>query len=354
MPENAADRLLKAIHEKENHSCVGLDPRIGQIPEHIKKRARREHGNTKEAVASAIVDFNTLLIDAIHDIVPVVKPQMAFYEGYGPAGVAAFQRTVNYAKRQGLVVIEDAKRNDIGSTAKAYAEGHLGEVDLISNEEKSFDVDFITVTPYLGSDGIAPFLEKAAIFDKGAFILCRTSNKSAGDLQDRMVLLTDDENEFLEKKLAGSSLSLKDLPQYKDGYKEGTAPNYVLMGNLIDKWSNIPDLMGETDYSSIGAVVGATYPEEAKLLRQIMHKTIFLVPGYGAQGGSGEDIPNFLNEDGYGAIVNSSRGIIFAYQKDQYKNDYPPTKFADAARQAAIDMKIDINKYLEAAKKIPW
>jgi orotidine-5'-phosphate decarboxylase len=348
--KNVTDRLTEAIKEKESLVCVGLDPRIGQIPEHIKKRALREWDDTPEAVASAIVDFNTLIIDHTMDVAAAYKPQIAFYEQYGSAGVRAFKRTVDYAKGQGAVVVEDGKRNDIGSTAEAYADGHIGEVELIGDLHFSnFDVDMITVNPYLGIDGVEPFLEYGGENGKGVFILCRTSNDSATDLQDRLVDLNPDEIEFMRSRLEGSGLSLMDLPVMKEKGKPGKAPNYAIMAKLIDEWGK--DLVGECDYSSAGAVVGATYPEEAKVLRRLMPNTWFLVPGYGAQGGKGEDIPNFVDGNGLGAIVNSARGIMLAYTKEPYSNIYKPEQFADASREAAIATRDDITGALKKADK---
>jgi orotidine-5'-phosphate decarboxylase len=354
--ENFADRLISAIKEKKNPSCVGLDPRLESIPKHIKDRAKRCYGNTTMAVADAFVDFNTIIINAVHEIVPAVKPQMAFYEKYGPDGVEAFQRTCEYAKKQGLVVIEDAKRNDIGSTAQAYADGHLGHAEMFSLKQiPIFDVDAITVTPYLGQDGIKPFV-KYCVYDKGIFILDRTSNPSAADLQDRMVLLDKDEIELLAEKLEGTGLSLLDLPVMKKRNIRGKnkAPNYVVMALNIDKWgSESPDpkfeLMGKNGYTPVGAVVGATYPTEADVIRKIIPEGFLLGPGYGAQGATGDDASHLFNEDGFGAIINSSRGIIFAYTKEPYKNVFLPTMFGDAAREAAINMREDI---VGALKKV--
>lgn len=316
-----ADRLLNAIDNRQNPSCVGLDPRIGRIPEWIKKENVEKYGNTKEAVARSFLDFNKLIIDATWDIVPAYKPQMAFYEKYQAPGVQTFVDTVNYIKSKGRIAIEDAKRNDIGSTAQAYSDGHLGRIELCNGKEISgFDVDIITVNPYLGIDGVKPFIESGKKYGKGIFVLVKTSNPSSGDIQDRVL---------------------------EDGRKM-----YELVGELVDVWGEGTE--GERCYKSIGAVVGATYPEEAKKLRQIMPKTLFLVPGYGAQGGGAKDALPCFNKDGYGAIVNSSRGIIFAYQREPYKSRYGPKEFDKAARDAVIDMKEDMTKTLFEAKILPW
>ena len=303
--KNFADRLLDEIERFQNPSCIGLDPRIEDIPDFIKKENERKYNETKEAVARSFFDFNKMIIDATFDIVPAYKPQIAFYEKYGSEGVKAFEDTVNYLKKKNKIVIEDAKRSDIGPTAEAYAQGHLNP--------EGFDVDAITVNPYLGIDGVKPFIDEAIKYGKGIFVLVKTSNPSSGDFQDRIL-----EN--------GKRL-------------------YEVVGEMVQKWGAGTE--GERGYQIVGAVVGATYPEQAKVLRKIMPKSIILVPGYGAQGGgAGEAIPNF-NEDGRGAIVNSARGIIFAYKADLYKNKFKPEEFHLAAREAAISMKKDL---LEAFK----
>ncbi len=338
---NVADRLASAIKEKKSLVCVGLDPRIAQIPKHIREEALRNCGDNTEAVAAAIIDFNTQIIDRTADIAVCFKPQIAFYEQYGPPGLDAFKRTVEYARSQGAVVIEDGKRNDIGSTTDAYADGHIGNISLIGGGlVPGIDVDMITVNPYLGLDTIKSFQKYCN--ERGIFVLCRTSNPSAVDIQDRLVDIGPDEINFINSRLEGSGLSLMDLPVMKQMGKEGKAPIYVVVAKLIDEWGR--NFVGECGYSSVGAVVGATYPEEAKVLRKLMPRTWFLVPGYGAQGGKGEDIPNFVGDDGLGAVVNSAREIIFAYEKSK---DYRPEQFADAARLAAIFMRDDINNALK-------
>ncbi|MFP4051118.1 MAG: orotidine-5'-phosphate decarboxylase [Thermoplasmata archaeon] len=320
LKENLADNLLYEIDQKKNPSVVGLDPRMGRIPVHIREKAMKLASDDFEAAGEAIIEFNKGLIDAVKDIVPAVKPQMAFYEKYGSHGVRAMEKTIEYAKNNGLIVIEDVKRNDIGSTAKAYSDAHLGKVDLPRGDKDfSFDADMITVNPYLGSDGIKPFLEACRKYGKGIFILDKTSNASSGELQDKTV--------------------------------DGNGKVYELMAELIRKWGE--DLLGERGYSSVGAVVGATYPEEAEKLREMMPFALFLVPGYGAQGGTADDIIPCFNEDGYGAIVNSSRGIDYAYEREPYKDEYSPEEFIEASRQATLDMKEDIMKSLEKGGKVP-
>ncbi len=316
----AADRLLDAIEEKKNPSVVGLDPRIGLIPEHIKEEAAGEGVMPFEIVHNSLVKFNYAIIDAVKDIIPAVKPQMAFYEQYGSWGVKAMESAITYARNRGLVVIEDAKRNDIGSTAKAYADGHLGMVEISDKTfVTSMGADFITVNPYLGTDGIRPFLDSCKEYDRGIFVLTKTSNPSSGEIQD---VLTGD-----------------------------GVPVYELVAGLVNEWGK--ELMGTGEYSSVGAVVGATYPREAERLRELMPNTIFLVPGYGAQGGTAEDVMPCFDQQGSGAVVNSSRGITFAYQKEAYREDYGPEEFAEAARAAASDMRADLLEALEKSGKLP-
>lgn len=320
--ENFADRLLSAIDEKMSPIVVGLDPRLAQIPEHIKARSLRCYGSGLRATIDAMVDFNTQIIDAIADIIPAVKPQMAFYEQFGSAGVEAYERTVEHARSRGLLVIGDGKRNDIGSTAQAYADGHLGRVQVLGKNEPvaMFDTDALTVNGYLGRDGIAPFSKICCEQGKGIFVLVRTSNDSAGDLQDLSIMISKDKV-------------------------------YEIMGMLVSNMGAA--YVGERGYSSLGAVVGATYPEEAAKLRLLMPKSLFLVPGYGAQGGGADDVVPCFNDDGYGAIVNSSRGIIFAYQKGPESAKYEPAQFAHASLDAVIRMRDDINSALLKVDKCP-
>ncbi len=314
--ENFADRLLDAIEKKQNPSVVGLDPRLGQIPSFIKEEQIGKFGKTFEAAAASILAFNKKLIDSIKDIAPAVKPQMAFYENYGSAGVDAFQKTVEYARQNGLIVIEDAKRSDIGSTAEAYAKGHLGRVELFGEEVPNHDVDCITVNAFLGSDGVKPFIEAVKKYGKGIFVLAKTSNPSSGEIQD---------------------------------LKVGEKTIYEAMAELVNKWGEGTE--GSRGYSPVGAVVGATYPEQAVTLRKIMPKSIFLVPGYGAQGGGAADTVPCFNKDGFGAIVNSSRGIIFAYQKG---GKFGEDKFELASGEAAVEMKDSITKALKEAGICAW
>ena len=269
-----------------------------------------------KGAAEAVWLFNKGIVDAVCDLVPAVKPQIAMYEQFGVEGVHAFQKTVSYCKEKGLVVIGDIKRGDIGSTSEAYAVGHLGQMQVGETMCRGFDEDFATVNPYLGSDGVKPFIEVCKKEKKGLFILVKTSNPSSGEFQDRLVLPE------------GSTDASKARPLYE------------IVGEKVAEWA--ADHMGDS-YSYIGAVVGATYPEMGKVLRQIMPKSYILVPGYGAQGGRGKDLKHFFNEDGLGAIVNSSRGIIAAYQQEAYAK-YGAENYADASRAAVIDMKEDIKE----------
>lgn len=308
--------LTEKIKKLEAPIVVGLDPTMKFVPEHIKKQAFAEYGETMKGAAEAIWLFNKGIVDAVCDLVPAVKPQIAMYEQFGVEGLNAFQKTVSYCKEKGLVVIGDIKRGDIGSTSEAYAVGHLGQVQVGETMCRGFEEDFATVNPYLGSDGVKPFIEVCKKEKKGLFILVKTSNPSSGEFQDRLVLPE------------GSTDASKARPLYE------------VVGEKVAEWA--ADHMGET-YSYIGAVVGATYPEMGKILRQIMPKSYILVPGYGAQGGKGKDLKHFFNEDGLGAIVNSSRGIIAAYQQEAYAK-YGPENYADASRAAVLDMKEDIRE----------
>lgn len=316
MSNHFADRLIEAVKAKGNPICVGLDPRLEQIPSYIKRKVISEKegdATPTKLAAEVILEFNKGIIDAVFDIVPVVKPQIAFYEIFGHDGIWAYQETLKYAKAKGLITIADAKRNDIGSTAAAYAQAFLGEVSFFEGEDEVvapiFDADSITVNAYLGWDGIKPFVEEGAKYGKGLFSLVKTSNPSSVDLQDL---------------------------QMADG-----KTIYEIMGHLMESWGD--DYIGNSGYSLLGAVVGATYPEQAKVLRKIMPKSIFLVPGYGAQGGGAADVKPCFNSDGLGAVVNNSRGIIFAYEKAE---GFDEASYAEAARAATFAMKKDLESVL--------
>lgn len=305
------NKLISGIRKTGAPIVVGLDPMMKYIPEQIQKAAYAEYGETLEGAAEAIWQYNKGIVDAVCDLIPAVKPQVAMYEQFGIPGMIAFQKTVNYCKEKGLVVIGDIKRGDIGSTSEAYAVGHLGRVQVGSQSYYGFNEDFVTVNPYLGSDGVRPFIKVCQEEKKGIFVLVKTSNPSSGELQDQLV----------------------------DG-----RPIYELVGEQVAAWG--AECMGES-YSYVGAVVGATYPEQGRILRKVMPKTFILVPGYGAQGGRGADLVHFFNEDGLGAIINSSRGIIAAYQQEKYAQ-YGAANYADASRAAVIDMREDIAQALAA------
>ena len=296
------NQLIANIKKTGAPIVVGLDPMLKYIPEHIQKKAFAEFGETLEGAAEAIWQFNKEIVDKTYDLIPAVKPQIAMYEQFGIPGLVAFKKTVDYCKSKGLVVIGDIKRGDIGSTSSAYAVGHIGKVQVGSKTYAPFDEDFVTVNP---------FIDVCKEEKKGLFILVKTSNPSSGEFQDQMI----------------------------DG-----RPLYELVGEKVAQWGE--DCMGD-EYSYIGAVVGATYPEMGKVLRKVMPKSYILVPGYGAQGGKGKDLVHFFNEDGLGAIVNSSRGIIAAYKQEKYAN-YGEEAFADASRAAVEDMVADIRGALEA------
>ncbi len=322
-----ADKLLDAIDKKQNPCVVGLDPVIERLPKHLI------NGDSLKDIAGAYRTFNFEIIDAVADLVPAVKPQVAFYEKYGFEGLKTFKDTVDYARSKGLIVIEDGKRNDIGSTSQAYADGHLGRVGTISSKVPSLDLDLLTVNPYLGSDGLNPFVDVCKRYEKGIFILVKTSNPSSGDLQDRLIEINDDEKD--------------ELRQLGLDVKNNITEMYNLVALQVNRYAQ--GLIGKRGYSSIGAVVGATYPAQAETLRKIMPNSIFLVPGYGAQGGNAKDLTNCFNDGGYGAVVNSSRGIIFAYEKSNN-----PTAFAEAARTAVKSMIEDICSALSKCNKLNY
>ncbi len=303
----SVDLLVEKIKEKNNPSVAGLDPKIEYVPKFIKERSYENYGKNLKGACEAIWIFNKSLIDALYDVVPAVKPQSAFYEMYGLYGEEILHRTIRYAKEKGLYVILDVKRNDIGSTAEAYSKAYLGKVDIDGEEFSPCDVDSVTVNPYLGTDGILPFVNDCKEYDKSIFALVKTSNPSSGELQD----LDNGDKKIFER-----------------------------VAECVNNWNS--DTIGKSGYGAVGAVVGATYPEQAQILRKLMPQSYFLVPGYGAQGGGAKDVVPCFNEDGLGAIVNSSRGIMCAYKK----GDWAEEQFAEAARAEAIRMKEEINSVL--------
>ena len=307
------DRLIQKIKETGTPIVVGLDPQLGFIPDSVKSAAFREYGETLEGAAEALLRFNMEIVDAVHDLIPAVKPQIAMYERYGLPGLQAFYRTVEYCRDRDLVVIGDVKRGDIGSTSAAYADAHLGSVAVGEHRFVPFGEDFATVNPYLGSDGVLPFVKVCKEEDRGIFVLVKTSNPSSGEFQDRLI----------------------------DG-----RPLYEWVGEKVNEWGEGTE--GRYGYTEVGAVVGATYPEMGAVLRKLMPKAYILVPGYGAQGGTGRDLVPFFNADGLGAVVNSSRGILAAWTKETYAS-YGENGFGAAARAAVLDMKKDIEGALAEA-----
>lgn len=303
------NQLVANIRKTKAPIVVGLDPMLNYVPKHLQDKAFQELGDTLEGAAEAIWQFNKAIVDATCDLIPAVKPQIAMYEQFGIEGLKVYKKTVDYCQEKGLIVIGDAKRGDIGSTSAAYAAAHIGNVKVGSNVFSGFGTDFLTVNPYFGTDGVKPFVDVCRENDKGLFVLVKTSNPSSGEFQDKLV----------------------------DG-----RPVYELVAGKVVEWGS---QCMDGNYSNVGAVVGATYPEMSRILRKLMPHTYFLVPGYGAQGGTAEDLKYCFNEDGLGAIVNSSRGIIAAYKKAPY-DKFGPEHFAEASRQAVLDMAADINRVL--------
>ena len=303
-----ADRLCAAVDSKGSPVVVGLDPRPESLPPHLLSACRLEFGDTPQAVGEAFWRFNRGIIDAVHEVVPAVKPQLAFYEQYGMAGVKAYARTAAYAREAGLLVVADGKRNDIGSTASAYAEAFLGTPQVFEQPAPGdFTADALTVNPFLGRDGIQPFIDCAAPRGRGVFVLVRTSNPSAAEVQDLLV----------------------------DG-----CPLFEHVGALVESWGE--NSRGQNGYSCVGAVVGATWPEQAARLRALMPHTLFLVPGYGAQGATAADVARCFDAQGHGALVNASRSIIFAWRSSVYAERYSESDYGAAAREAAQRMADDI------------
>ena len=301
---NAMDILINKIKEMNNPTVIGLDPRYDMLPECIKSK----YGTDIKSVCEGILEYNKALIDATYDIIPAVKPQIAFYEMFGVDGINCFKETCKYAKEKGMVVIADVKRGDIGSTAAGYSNAYLGETPVGDKKESFYDIDFVTVNPYLGVDGIKPFIEDSKKYGKGIFILVKTSNPSSSELQD----LKLESGETVYEKVA----------------------------ELVKTWGE--ELIGENGYSSVGAVVGATHPTQLKDLRELMPNTFFLIPGYGAQGGKAEDIALGFDKDGVGGIVNASRSLMCAYKSDLWKDEFGDERFAEATRAEAIRMRNEL------------
>ena len=308
MKDNAIDRLIDKIKETKNPTVMGLDPRYNMLPECV----RTKYGTSLEEVAKAIVEYNKALIDATYDIIPAVKPQIAFYEMFGIPGMKAFEETCKYAKEKGMIVIADIKRGDIGSTAAGYSNAFLGKTKIGDKEESIFDVEFVTVNPYMGTDCVKPFIDDCIKYNKGIFVLVKTSNPSSGELQDLK----------LEK---GQTI-------------------YERVAQLVEGWGI--DLRGEYGYSSIAAVVGATYPTQLEELRKLAPHTFFLIPGYGAQGGKSEDIALGFDKNKLGGIVNASRSLMCAYKSDKWKEQFSEEEYAKATRAEAIRMRDELNSVI--------
>ncbi len=304
------DQLILKIRETNNPTVVGLDPRFAFIPSRIKEEMLDIYGKTPKAIAKSYLAFNKTIIDEVYDLIPAVKPQIAMYEQLGAVGIQAYIDTITYAKSKGLVIIGDIKRSDIASTAQSYADGHIGLIDIEGEKFEIYKEDFITLNPFLGIDSVKPYFEACKTRNKGLFLLVKTSNPNSGQLQDLKI-----KNQYL----------------------------YEYVGGLVSKWGE--DMIGKSGFSKIGAVVGATYKEQGIRLRKQMPHTFFLVPGYGAQGATAQDLAGTFNKDGVGSIVNSSRGIIAAYKKDIYA-EFGELNFAKASRQAVIDMRDDLNSVL--------
>lgn len=305
---HAIDKLIEKIKETGNPTVMGLDPRYEMLPKCVTEK----YSLTLEGVSSAIIEYNKALIDATYDIIPAIKPQIAFYEMFGIPGMQAFKETCSYAKQKGMVVIADIKRGDIGSTAQGYSNAYLGKTKIGDVEESIYDIDFVTVNPYMGTDCVKPFIDDCKKYNKGLFILVKTSNPSSGELQD---------------------LKLEDGQEV-----------YKRVANLVENWG--ADLRGENGYSSIAAVVGATYPKQLQELRNIAPHTFFLIPGYGAQGGKTEDIALGFDKNKLGGIVNASRSLMCAYKSDRWKDEFKEEDYAKATRAEAIRMRDELNSVL--------
>lgn len=307
--KNAIDNLIEKIKQMDNPTVMGLDPRYDMIPACITSK----YDKTIEGASLAIIEFNKALIDATCDIIPAVKPQIAFYEMFGIPGMLAFKETCEYARKKGMIVIIDAKRGDIGSTAEGYSNAFIGRTPLGDKKQAIYDADFVTVNPYLGSDGIKPFIKDCQEYGKGIFIILKTSNPSSSELQD---IKTEEGQEI-----------------------------YKHMGKLINEWGK--DLVGENGYSSVSVVVGATHPKQLQELRELMPNAFFLIPGYGAQGGKAEDIALGFDKNGIGGIINASRSLMCAYKKDIWKEKYTEGEFASATRAEAIRMRDELNSAIK-------
>ncbi len=304
--KNAIDELINKITQMNNPTVIGLDPRYDILPEYIRKK----YSQTVNGACEGFLEFNKSLIDATYDIIPAVKPQIAFYEMFGIEGMKVFDETCKYAKSKGMIVIADMKRGDIGTTAQAYSNAAIGRTPIGEINHSIFDVEFVTVNPYLGTDGVKPFIDDCEKYGKGIFVLVKTSNKSSGEVQD----IKTEDGEELYKKVA----------------------------KLVNEWGK--NLVGEHGYSSISAVVGATYPKQLQELRKMMPHSYFLIPGYGAQGGKAEDIALGFDKNGLGGIINASRSLMCAYKSEKWQDKYTEEQYAEATRAEAIRMRDELNE----------
>ncbi len=306
--KNAIDILIDKIKQTNNPTVMGLDPRYEMLPDCVKSKYEKN----VDGACKAILEYNKALIDATYDIIPAVKPQIAFYEMFGIEGMKVFNETCKYAKEKGMVVIADNKRGDIGTTAQGYSNAFLGKTPIGDESFDIFNVDFITVNPYMGTDCVQPFVDDCKKYNKGIFVLVKTSNKSSGEVQD-LVLQN------------GKTI-------------------YETVAELVNEWGK--DLVGEYGYSSVSSVVGATYPQQLEKLREIMPSSYFLIPGYGAQGGKAEDIALGFDGNGLGGIVNASRSLMCAYKSDLWKDKFVEEDYAQATRCEAIRMRDELNSVL--------
>lgn len=306
--KNAIDILIDKIRKTNNPTVMGLDPRYDIIPDCVKNK----YDKTLQGVSEAILEYNKALIDATYDIIPAIKPQIAFYEMFGVEGINVFNETCKYARKKQMVVIADIKRGDIGTTAQGYSNAFLGKTQVGNTEIDVFNVDFVTINPYMGTDCVKPFIEDCKKYNKGIFILVKTSNKSSGEIQDLIL--------------------------------QNGKTIYETVAELVNEWGK--DLIGESGYSSISSVVGATYPQQLKELRKIMPASYFLIPGYGAQGGKAGDIALGFDNKGLGGIVNASRSLMCAYKSDFWKEKFTEVEYAKATRAEAIRMKNELNEAL--------
>ena len=306
--KNAIDLLIEKIRQTNNPTVMGLDPRYEMLPKCVTEK----YPKTLEGVSKAIIEYNKALIDATCDIIPAIKPQIAFYEMYGIPGMQAFKETCSYAKEKGMIVIADIKRGDIGSTAQGYSNAYLGKTKIDNIEKTIYDIDFVTINPYMGTDSVKPFIDDCKKYNKGLFILVKTSNPSSGELQDLKL--------------------------------ENGEEVYTNVAKLVENWGE--ELRGEYNYSSVAAVVGATYPEQLKQIRKTAPHTYFLIPGYGAQGGKAKDIALGFDQNGLGGIINASRSLMCAYKSDRWKEQFAENNYAQATRAEALRMKEELNSVI--------